>query len=108
LAIIFFATPDVLVGLFTLANYERSDPYGVIAPMRSGCASIIQYPLEDAERATPPCILGMFDVSARPCVPEKVLTFNAPTQRLAQMALNIQESFLITQTWDKVRQRLPS
>ena len=30
-AVIFFATPDVLSGLFTLANYDRADPYGVIA-----------------------------------------------------------------------------
>ena len=28
LAVIFFATPDVLSGLFTLANYDRADPYG--------------------------------------------------------------------------------
>ena len=44
IAAIFFAKPDVLSGLFTLANYDRADPYGVIAPMGAGCASIINYP----------------------------------------------------------------
>jgi uncharacterized protein (DUF169 family) len=106
LAVIFFATPDVLSGLFTLANYDRADPYGVICPMGSGCASIINYPYEEALSETPRCILGMFDVSARPCVPETRLTFSIPMRRFEQMALNMEESFLITKSWDLVRNRL--
>lgn len=107
LAVIFFATPDVLAGLFTLANYDRADPYGVITPMGSGCASIIGYPFEEAQTATPRCVLGMFDVSARPCVSERRLTFAVPIQRLEQMTYNMDESFLTTKSWDLVRQRLP-
>jgi hypothetical protein len=106
LAVIFFATPDVLAGLFTLANYDRADPYGVITPMGSGCAAIINYPYEEAQSEAPRCILGMFDVSARPCVPEGKLTFTVPMQRLEQMALNMEESFLITKSWELVRKRL--
>jgi hypothetical protein len=48
----------------------------------------------------------MFDVSARPCVPETRLTFSVPMQRFEQMVLNIEESFLITKSWDLVRKRL--
>jgi hypothetical protein len=33
LAVIFFAAPDVLSGLFTLANYDSADPQQVIAPI---------------------------------------------------------------------------
>jgi hypothetical protein len=106
LAVIFLATPDVLSGLFTLANYDRADPYGVICPMGSGCSSIINYPYEEALSENPRCILGMFDVSARPCVPEARLTFSVPMQRFEQMALNMDESFLITKSWDLVRKRL--
>lgn len=106
LAAIFFATPDVLAGLFTLANYDRADPYGVITPMGSGCASIINYPYEEAQTENPRCILGMFDVSARPCVPGGKLTFTVPMHRLEQMAQNMDESFLITKSWGLVRQRL--
>jgi hypothetical protein len=105
LAAIFFATPDVLSGLFTLANYDRADPYGVISPMGSGCAAIINYPYQEAQSETPRCILGMFDVSARPCVLEGKLTFTIPMQRLEQMAFNMEESFLITKSWDLVRKR---
>jgi hypothetical protein len=106
LAAIFFATPDVLSGLFTLANYDRADPYGAISPMGSGCAAIINYPYQEAQSENPRCILGMFDVSARPYVPEGKLTFTMPMQRLEQMAHNMEESFLITKSWDLVKKRL--
>lgn len=106
LAVIFFATPDVLAGLFTLANYDRADPYGVICPMGSGCASIINYPFEEVQRQNPRGILGMFDVSARPGVPQEKLTFAIPMQRFEQMVDNIDESFFITKSWEAVRKRL--
>ena len=37
--VIFFAPPDVLAGLFTLANFEEADPYGVISPFAAGCGT---------------------------------------------------------------------
>ena len=106
LAVIFFATPDVLSGLFALANYDRSDPHGVIAPMGSGCASIVETPYQESRSDHPRCVLGMFDVSARPCVPQHTLTFTVPMRRFEQMVANMDESFLITESWNAVRERL--
>jgi hypothetical protein len=105
-AVIFFASPDVLSGLFALANYDRSDPHGVVTPMGSGCATIINYPWQEAHSENPACILGMFDVSARPAVPGGKLTFTIPMQRFEQMVHYMDESFLITKSWDLVRKRL--
>lgn len=106
LAVIFFANPDVLAGLFTLANYDRADPHAVITPMGSGCASIINYPFLETESASPRCILGMFDVSARPYIPENMLTFSVPMKRFEQMVLNMDESFLTTKSWAAIKSRL--
>jgi hypothetical protein len=106
LAVVFFATPDVLAGLFTLANYDVADPNGVIAPMGSGCASIVDYACEQARSDRPRCVLGMFDVSARPCVPDNVLTFAVPMKRFEQMVLNMDRSFLTTESWSLVEKRL--
>ena len=106
LAAIFLAVPDVLSGLFTLANYDHADLNGVICPMGSGCASIISYPLQEAEVETPRCVLGMFDPSARPCVPGGKLTFTVPMKRLEQMMQNMDESFLTMNSWDSVAKRL--
>ncbi len=106
LAAIFFATPDVLSGLFTLANYDWPDSDAVTAPMGAGCASIISYVFEENQKAQPRCILGMFDVSARPYVPSGTLTFTVPINRLKQLVNNMDSSFLITSTWEKVVQRI--
>lgn len=106
LAVIFFATPDTLSGLFTLANYDYDDSNGVIVPMGSGCASIVNYPYLEAGAEKPKCVLGMFDVSARPCVPADRITFSIPMKRFEQMVLNMDESFLITESWHSVRSRL--
>jgi hypothetical protein len=66
-----------------------ADPHGVIAPMGSGCASIINYPYEEAQSGHPRYILGMFDVSARPSVLDDRLTFAVPMKRFEQMVLNM-------------------
>jgi uncharacterized protein (DUF169 family) len=105
-AVIFFAAPDILSGLFALANFDRADPRGVSTPMGSGCASIINYPYEEARSENPVCILGMFDVSARPFVPGGKLTFTIPMSRFEQMVHNMDESFLITKSWGLVQKRL--
>jgi hypothetical protein len=105
-ALIFFTEPDVLSGLFTLANFDAADSNNVIAPFGSGCASILSYPLAEARSASPRCVLGMFDVSARPEVPANTLTLTIPMKRFEQIFNNIDESFLITESWDIVRKRI--
>lgn len=106
--VIFFAAPDVLSGLFTLSDFEESDPYAVIAPFAAGCGTIVQYPYLEGRKPNPRSVLGMFDVSARPFVPAGVLTFAAPVAKFIRMVDNMEESFLITDSWAKVRRRIES
>jgi uncharacterized protein (DUF169 family) len=105
--VIFFAKPDVLSGLFTLANFDRVEPDdGVFAPFGAGCGSIIHYAYLEKEKEKPRAVIGMFDPSARPCVPENVLTFSVPMKRFVEMVNYMEESFLITDTWQKVKERI--
>ena len=106
LVAIFFAPPDVLSGLFTLANFDEPQPNGVIAPFCAGCASIVDFPLKELKSSEPRAVLGMFDVSARPCVPSNVLTFAVPWTKYVRMVDNMKESFLITKSWNKVMARI--
>jgi len=106
LVIIFFAPPDVLSGLFTLANYDELQPNGVIAPFCAGCGAIVGYPYKELKSSEPRAVLGMFDVSARPCVPSSILTFAVPWSKYVRMVDNMKESFLITKSWNKVRARM--
>jgi hypothetical protein len=104
--VVFFAQPDVLSGLFTLANFDAGDPNRVSCPFSSGCGSIFQYPYLEKEADCPKAVIGMFDVSARPFVPENVLSFSVPMKKFITMLDNIEESFLITDSWNKVQQRI--
>lgn len=103
---VFFAAGDVLSGLFTLASFDLAVAEGVIAPFSSGCGSIIQYPYLEKGASPARCVLGLFDPSARPYVEPDRLTFAVPMERLTAMAANMEESFLTTPTWQKIRDRI--
>lgn len=104
--VIFFAPPDILSGLFTLSNYDQAEPNTVFTPFSAGCGSIVFYPYLEKVSNRPRGVVGMFDVSARPYVPKDTLTFAAPMNKFSQMIENMDESFLITPSWDKVRKRI--
>jgi uncharacterized protein (DUF169 family) len=104
--VIFFAPSDVLSGLFTLTSFDEVDPNGVFAPFGAGCSTIVQYPYLEKDSERPRGVLGMFDVSARPFVPEETLTFAVATKKFQRMIENMDESFLVTASWSKVRDRI--
>lgn len=106
LGVIFFAAPDVLSGLFSLANFDEAMPHGVIAPSCSGCSAIVYYPYRELSSENPRAILGMFDISARPCVPPAALTFAVPWPKFVRMINNMDESVLITSSWAEISQRI--
>jgi uncharacterized protein (DUF169 family) len=104
--VVFFASPDILSGLFTLTNYalERTD--GVYTPFGSGCSAILTHPLKEMENDHPRAILGMFDVSARPMVERDVLTLSMPFSIFLKLLENVSGSFLQTESWKKVLQKI--
>jgi len=104
--IIFYARPDVLSGLFTLASFDETEQNMVIAPFGSGCSTIVQYPYMEIKSQHPRAVIGMFDVSARPFVPQNMLTLSTPMAKFARMVNNMEESFLITPSWAKLKKRI--
>lgn len=104
--VVFTAPPDVLAGLFTLANFDESDPIAVIAPFGAGCGTVVLYPYLEQQRDRPRCVLGAFDPSARPYLPANAVSFAAPMRKFTRMVDNMDESFLITPTWAAIRKRM--
>lgn len=104
--VVFFGSPDILSGLFTLTNYalERTD--AVYAPFGSGCSTILTYPLKEAVKEEPRAILGMFDVSAMPMVEQEILTLAMPYALFLRLLENVSGSFLETESWKKVVGRI--
>jgi uncharacterized protein (DUF169 family) len=104
--VIFFAKPDVLSGLFTLTNFDQSEPNGTFAPFGAGCGSIVYYPYLESRSERQRAVIGMFDPSARPCVSKDILTFALPMKRFEVIIGYMEESFLITDTWNAIRKRI--
>jgi uncharacterized protein (DUF169 family) len=104
--VVFFSSPDILSGLFTLANYTLESIDAVFTPFGSGCSTILTYPLKEADKEKPRAIIGMFDVSARPMVEKDVLTIAMPYSIFLKLLENVSGSFLQTESWKKVLQRI--
>jgi hypothetical protein len=104
--VVFFASPDVLAGLYTLANFDEAGHDGVIAPFGSGCGSIVMQPYLQSAASPQRAVLGLFDPSARPFVARDVLTFAAPMEKFERMVANMDDSFLVTDTWKRIAGRL--
>jgi hypothetical protein len=103
--VVFLDSPDVISVLFTLANFDLTE-HGVIAPFGSGCSSVIDHPRRESFKENPKCILGMFDISARPFVHSDFLSFAIPYKRFNEMVVNMDESFLTTKSWKTLQNRL--
>lgn len=104
--VVFYATPDVLSGLFTLANFDETGNDGVVTPMASGCGALVMHPYLQGREAHPRAVLGLFDPSARPYAAPDVLSFAVPIAKFERMAANMEESFLITGTWKHLQARV--
>ena len=101
----FLARPDVLAALVHLAAYSTSDRDVVISPQGAGCATLLAIPRMEARQGTMRAVLGMFDLSARPYVEPDVLSLAVPWAKFVQMADDMDGSFLVTESWRKLRDR---
>ena len=104
--VVFFATADVLAGLFTLANFDEPGLDAVRTPFAAGCGSIIQHAYCEKDKERPRAVIGLFDVSARPWMQKDLLSFAVPMAKFDRMIADMDESFLITPSWELVRKRI--
>ena len=100
-----FAETDQLAALYWLANYGRPGKDAVVAPMTSGCGSIVSEPRAQALKSEPQGVLGMFDVAARPKDDKRYLALSVPYKMFIEMVENIPGSFLEIEPWMTLRNR---
>lgn len=103
--VIFFGNPDLISALFTLSNFDKVED-NVKSPFGSGCSQIVLYPYLEKFSKEPKCILGSFDISARPHIRRDLLSFSIPFGRFQEMVDNMGQSFLVTESWKKIQRRL--
>lgn len=105
--VVFLVNADQLSGLVTLANYDQSTQDTVQVHFGSGCAQSILYGLHSQDTGSNRCYIGLTDPSARKCVPKDLLSFSIPYHRYVEMEANATGSFLDTETWNTISQRIP-
>lgn len=103
--VFFFCNPDVISGLHSLANFDTMDSHGVVSPFGSGCDSLVGYSMRELQSGTPNAVLGLFDTSARAFVRRDVMSFSVPWPKLLSMIDNMDDCFLNTYVWEKIKNR---
>ncbi len=105
--LIFFATPDVLSGLVSWAQFDTNDAASVSIPFGSGCSSIIAQTIVENQNNGQRTFLGMFDPSVRPQVESNILSFAIPMSRFVTMYNTMNQSCLSgAHAWLKVKERI--
>ncbi len=105
-AVIFFATPDVLSGLFTLTCFDSTAEDAVIAPFGAGCTNLIYFPYREQINGTGRAVIGLMDPSARKRTKSDLITFSIPMSKFITMIDQMEESFLMTDTWTIIQKRI--
>lgn len=105
--VIFFANPDQLSALVYLLYFdapEREDR--IVARFASACGSIITLPLRYAQRGEKKAVWGLHDIFARARLPKELMSFALPFDLLELMWKEMKESFLYTERWANIAQRI--
>jgi uncharacterized protein (DUF169 family) len=105
-AVIFFATPDVLSGLFTLVNFDSTAEDAVIAPFGAGCTNLVYFPYREQLHGTGRAVLGLMDPSSRKCAKSDLVTLAIPISKFMAIIDQMEESFLVTDTWKVIQGRI--
>lgn len=106
LVVVFFARPEALNGLFSLACYAAGSHLAVASPFGAGCTNIIAWPLIYQQRGEERAVLGGFDLSARKFLKADELTFSIPLPLYRKMLDVMEHSALPRQTWQGVRNKV--
>ena len=96
-SVTFFADPDRISALMTLASYWSSDPDFIHAPFSSGCGLMFRDLVnQDRERA----VLGCTDIAMRKHIPPEILCLTVTPAHFERMT-NVPEGAFLGKDWWK-------
>lgn len=96
-SVTFFADPDRISALMTLAAYWSSDPDFIHAPFSSGCGLLMR-DLESQERER--AVLGCTDIAMRKYVPPEILCLTVTPGHFERMVDVPDGAFLDGEWWN--------
>lgn len=106
LSVTFFARPEALAGLHSLAGYAAGHHQAVVSPFGAGCTNIVAWPLVYEKRGLERAVLGGFDLSARKFMKTDELTFSIPRGLYRKMLEAMETSALTRKAWETARKKV--
>jgi uncharacterized protein (DUF169 family) len=103
----FFVNADQLSALTFLACFDAPERDDIITTrFLSACGSMVALPVQYRQKNKKKAVIGLNDISARRRLPEEVMSFAVTYDLFAEMAGNINKSFLTTTQWEQIKDRL--
>jgi len=102
--VLMFVNPDQISALVTLAGFRRGGFDATVAPWGAACQSIL-FAHAEAGSENPRGVIGFFDISQRRKIEKELLSFTMPYRKYLEMESSVDESFLSTPMWQKLRKR---
>jgi len=103
--VIFFANPDQLSALAYLINFGAPQEERIITKMASACMSVFTIPLQYAQKGEKKAVWGLHDISVRASLPKELMTLTLTHDLFTEVCENIDESFIQTENWKKLKAR---
>jgi len=98
--------PDQLSALNMLFYFSKHCNDATIFPAGSGCSSVFLLPFAELRSGDPRAVIGNADITARGYFEADTLFFTVSGKAFADMLFDADESFLITQAWNKMKSRI--
>ena len=106
-SVLFFVNADQLSALTFLSHFDAPESTDrVLAPFASACMSLVTLPLKLARNNEQKAVIGLFDLAARTRMPQELLSFALPYAFLKKMAEAASDSFLTTENWKTIKERI--
>ena len=102
--VLMFVNPDQLSALVTLAGFRRGSINATVSPWGAACQSIL-FAHAEAESPDPRGVIGFFDISQRRKIDKELLSYTMPYRMFLEMESSVDDSFLSTTVWHKLRER---
>lgn len=103
--VIFFANPDQLSALVFLTAFGAPLEDRIETRFASACMSMFTLPIKYAEEGKKKAVWGFHDLSARLSIPKDLTSLTMTFDLFNEVCENSYESFLGTETWERVRSR---
>ncbi len=105
-AVVFFARPEAMSGLFYLVFFLTGDIDGVRTPFGPGCSYLVTWPLRYLAEGRRCAVMGGLDPSCRKFLKTDEMTFTVPWSLYREMLDRWPGSFLTTKTWETMRRKI--